>query len=144
MICCAYTCPKCVYFCFFVLFPLRDSSGEKTVSLLYEEVDEAEVEIIHVPSPALEERKADAYRYPRTGQRRHPRRQTAFRATRLNLLTLGCLGSKNPQATLKLAEIKTDHQGRVSRALTTCRSFLFDVVVAAHSSHWPRLRVCRL
>lgn len=35
--------------------------------LLYEEVDETEVEIIHVPSPALEERKADAYRYPRTG-----------------------------------------------------------------------------
>jgi hypothetical protein len=26
--------------------------------LLYEEVDESEVEIIHVPSPALEERKA--------------------------------------------------------------------------------------
>uniref|UniRef100_A0A3Q3AXW5 dipeptidyl-peptidase IV n=1 Tax=Kryptolebias marmoratus TaxID=37003 RepID=A0A3Q3AXW5_KRYMA len=52
------------------------------------EVDETEVEIIHVPSPALEERKADAYRYPRTG-------------------------SKNPQATLKIAEIKTDHQGRI-------------------------------
>ncbi|XP_019751885.1 dipeptidyl peptidase 9 isoform X4 [Hippocampus comes] len=66
----------------------EDSSGGKTVCLLYEEVDEAEVEIIHVPSPALEERKADAYRYPRTG-------------------------SKNPRATLKLAEIKTDHQGRI-------------------------------
>lgn len=38
--------------------------------LLYEEVDETEVEIIHVPSPALEERKADAYRYPRTGRSR--------------------------------------------------------------------------
>uniref|UniRef100_A0A8C5BCP1 dipeptidyl-peptidase IV n=1 Tax=Gadus morhua TaxID=8049 RepID=A0A8C5BCP1_GADMO len=62
--------------------------GGKTMYLLYEEVDESEVEIIHVPSPALEERKADAYRYPRTG-------------------------SKNPQATLKLAEIKTDHQGRI-------------------------------
>uniref|UniRef100_A0A8C3G2K6 dipeptidyl-peptidase IV n=1 Tax=Cyclopterus lumpus TaxID=8103 RepID=A0A8C3G2K6_CYCLU len=60
----------------------------KTVYLLYEEVDETEVEIIHVPSPALEERKADAYRYPRTG-------------------------SKNPKATLKLAEIKTDQQGRI-------------------------------
>lgn len=35
--------------------------------MLYEEVDESEVEIIHVPSPALEERKADVYRYPRTG-----------------------------------------------------------------------------
>ncbi|XP_055084605.1 dipeptidyl peptidase 9 isoform X3 [Periophthalmus magnuspinnatus] len=67
---------------------VEDSDGGKTVHLLYEEVDETDVEIIHVPSPALEERKADAYRYPRTG-------------------------SKNPQATLKLAEIKTDHQGRI-------------------------------
>uniref|UniRef100_A0A673CAM0 dipeptidyl-peptidase IV n=1 Tax=Sphaeramia orbicularis TaxID=375764 RepID=A0A673CAM0_9TELE len=67
---------------------VEDLNGGKTVYLLYEEVDETEVEIIHVPSPALEERKADAYRYPRTG-------------------------SKNPQATLKLAEIKTDHQGRI-------------------------------
>ena len=45
-----------------------DPNGGKTLYLLYEEVDETEVEIIHVPSPALEERKADAYRYPRTGQ----------------------------------------------------------------------------
>ncbi|CDQ86971.1 unnamed protein product [Oncorhynchus mykiss] len=68
--------------------PLLDSDGGKTLYLLYEEVDETEVEIIHVPSPALEERKADAYRYPRTG-------------------------SKNPQTTLKLAEIKTDIQGKI-------------------------------
>lgn len=47
--------------------PHTDSDGGKTAFLLYEEVDETEVEIIHVPSPALEERKADAYRYPRTG-----------------------------------------------------------------------------
>ncbi|KAK7944465.1 hypothetical protein WMY93_000193 [Mugilogobius chulae] len=67
---------------------VEDVDGGKTVHLLYEEVDETDVEIIHVPSPALEERKADAYRYPRTG-------------------------SKNPQATLKLAEIKTDPQGRI-------------------------------
>uniref|UniRef100_A0A8C7IT61 dipeptidyl-peptidase IV n=1 Tax=Oncorhynchus kisutch TaxID=8019 RepID=A0A8C7IT61_ONCKI len=45
---------------------VEDSDGGKTLHLLYEEVDETEVEIIHVPSPALEERKADAYRYPRT------------------------------------------------------------------------------
>lgn len=44
-----------------------DADGGKTMQLLYEEVDESEVEIIHVPSPALEERKADVYRYPRTG-----------------------------------------------------------------------------
>lgn len=48
--------------------PQTDSDGGKTAFLLYEEVDETEVEIIHVPSPALEERKADAYRYPRTGR----------------------------------------------------------------------------
>lgn len=48
--------------------PLSEPHGGKTVYLLYEEVDETEVEIIHVPSPALEERKADAYRYPRTGR----------------------------------------------------------------------------
>lgn len=47
---------------------LLDSDGGKILHLLYEEVDETEVEIIHVPSPALEERKADAYRYPRTGE----------------------------------------------------------------------------
>uniref|UniRef100_A0A674EIZ0 dipeptidyl-peptidase IV n=1 Tax=Salmo trutta TaxID=8032 RepID=A0A674EIZ0_SALTR len=67
---------------------VEDSDGGKTLYLLYEEVDETEVEIIHVPSPALEERKADAYRYPRTG-------------------------SKNPQTTLKLAQIKTDIQGKI-------------------------------
>lgn len=44
-----------------------ESEGGKTVQILYEEVDEAEVEIIHVPSPALEERKTDVYRYPRAG-----------------------------------------------------------------------------
>uniref|UniRef100_A0A3B3WH94 dipeptidyl-peptidase IV n=1 Tax=Poecilia mexicana TaxID=48701 RepID=A0A3B3WH94_9TELE len=48
-----------------------DPDGGKTLHLLYEEVDETEVEIIHVPSPALEERKADAYRYPRTGKVGH-------------------------------------------------------------------------
>uniref|UniRef100_A0A8C7IPD2 dipeptidyl-peptidase IV n=1 Tax=Oncorhynchus kisutch TaxID=8019 RepID=A0A8C7IPD2_ONCKI len=67
---------------------VEDSDGGKTLHLLYEEVDETEVEIIHVPSPALEERKADAYRYPRTG-------------------------SKNPQTTLKLTEIKTNNQGKI-------------------------------
>uniref|UniRef100_A0AAR2LMH4 dipeptidyl-peptidase IV n=1 Tax=Pygocentrus nattereri TaxID=42514 RepID=A0AAR2LMH4_PYGNA len=63
-------------------------SEGKTLQLLYEEVDESEVEIIHVPSPALEERKADVYRYPRTG-------------------------SKNPQISLKLVEIRTDEDGEI-------------------------------
>lgn len=47
--------------------PLPGPEGHKTLRILYEEVDESEVEIIHVPSPALEERKTDSYRYPRTG-----------------------------------------------------------------------------
>ena len=50
---------------------VSEPDGGKTMYLLYEEVDESEVEIIHVPSPALEERKADAYRYPRTGPLTH-------------------------------------------------------------------------
>ncbi|CAB1324529.1 unnamed protein product [Coregonus sp. 'balchen'] len=45
----------------------EDPDGGKTLQLLYEQVDESEVELIHVPSPALEERKADVYRYPRIG-----------------------------------------------------------------------------
>ena len=48
--------------------PLPGSEGHKTLRILYEEVDESEVEVIHVPSPALEERKTDSYRYPRTGE----------------------------------------------------------------------------
>lgn len=44
-----------------------ESDGGKTLQILYEEVDESGVEIIHVPSPALEERKTDVYRYPRAG-----------------------------------------------------------------------------
>lgn len=49
-------------------YPFPGSDGGKTLRILYEEVDESEVEIIHVPSPALEERKTDSYRYPRTGE----------------------------------------------------------------------------
>uniref|UniRef100_A0A8C6PVH3 dipeptidyl-peptidase IV n=1 Tax=Nothobranchius furzeri TaxID=105023 RepID=A0A8C6PVH3_NOTFU len=63
-------------------------TGDFSVRILYEEVDESEVEIIHVPSPALEERKTDVYRYPRAG-------------------------SKNPDITLKIAEIRTDSQGNI-------------------------------
>lgn len=102
--------------------------------LLYEEVDETEVEIIHVPSPALEERKADAYRYPRTGWFKSilhssslPKMLLLYWVKKtmasptphfLSVFT----GSRNPQATLKLVEIKTDYQGRVclSRLLPVC------------------------
>ena len=57
--------------------------------LLYEEVDESEVEIIHVPSPALEERKADAYRYPRTGSP-HSCTNTQLHAHRCTLFLCLC------------------------------------------------------
>lgn len=45
-----------------------EPDGGKTLQILYEEVNESEVDIIHVPSPALEERKTDVYRYPRAGK----------------------------------------------------------------------------
>ncbi|XP_048470153.1 dipeptidyl peptidase 9 isoform X1 [Rhincodon typus] len=70
---------------------IEGSDGTKTFYLLYEEVDESDVEIIHVPSPALEERKADTYRYPRTG-------------------------SKNPKITLKLSEFRADSHGTILSA----------------------------
>ncbi|XP_075467504.1 dipeptidyl peptidase 9 [Ascaphus truei] len=65
--------------------------GLRTLRVLYEEVDESDVEVIHVPSPALEERKTDAYRYPRTG-------------------------SKNPKIALKLAEVLTNEEGQIVSA----------------------------
>uniref|UniRef100_A0A8C2X651 dipeptidyl-peptidase IV n=1 Tax=Cyclopterus lumpus TaxID=8103 RepID=A0A8C2X651_CYCLU len=67
----------------------EESDGGKTLQILYEEVDESEVEIIHVPSPALEERKTDVYRYPRAGT------------------------PKNPDINLKIAEIRTDNLGKI-------------------------------
>lgn len=106
-----------------------DADGGKILQLLYEEVDESEVEIIHVPSPALEERKADVYRYPRTGE---PPAHPTWLRINIYCTASACLakccaqirtfvcslppysGSKNPQITLKLAEIRTDHLGRVS------------------------------
>ncbi|CAN9500357.1 unnamed protein product [Ophioblennius macclurei] len=65
-----------------------DNDGGKTLQILYEEVDESKVEIIHVPSPALEERRTDIYRYPHAG-------------------------STNPGITLKISEIKTDNLGKI-------------------------------
>lgn len=48
-----------------------EPDGGKTLQILYEEVNESEVDIIHVPSPALEERKTDVYRYPRAGMQNY-------------------------------------------------------------------------
>lgn len=55
-----------------------ESDGGKTLQILYEEVDESEVEIIHVPSPALEERKTDVYRYPRAGTQKNTHKLKKF------------------------------------------------------------------
>nr|XP_057928548.1 dipeptidyl peptidase 9-like isoform X1 [Doryrhamphus excisus] len=66
----------------------HESDGGKAIQILYEEVDESEVDVIHVPSPALEECNTDVYRYPRAG-------------------------SKNPAITLKLLQIKTDSLGKI-------------------------------
>lgn len=58
---------SCLLFWLFLIG--LEADGGKTLQILYEEVDESEVEIIHVPSPALEERKTDVYRYPHAGIR---------------------------------------------------------------------------
>ncbi|XP_048197894.1 dipeptidyl peptidase 9 isoform X2 [Perognathus longimembris pacificus] len=93
------------------------SEGLKTLRILYEEVDESEVEVIHVPSPALEERKTDSYRYPRTG-------------------------SKNPKIALKLAEFQTDNQGKIVAAqekeLVQPFSSLFPTVEYIARAGWTR------
>uniref|UniRef100_G3T355 dipeptidyl-peptidase IV n=1 Tax=Loxodonta africana TaxID=9785 RepID=G3T355_LOXAF len=93
------------------------SEGLKTLRILYEEVDESEVEIIHVPSPALEERKTDSYRYPRTGD-------------------------KNPKIALKLAEFQTDSQGKIvstqEKELVQPFSSLFPKVEYIARAGWTR------
>lgn len=58
-----------------VSLSVSESDGGKTLQILYEEVDESEVEIIHVPSPALEERKTDIYRYPRAGTKKRRKKK---------------------------------------------------------------------
>ncbi|KAM8794922.1 dipeptidyl peptidase 9 isoform 2-T2 [Eudromia elegans] len=93
------------------------SEDLKTLRILYEEVDESEVEIIHVPSPALEERKTDSYRYPRTG-------------------------SKNPKITLKLAEFRTDSKGKIvyaqDKELVQPFAALFPTVEYIARAGWTR------
>ncbi|XP_078189546.1 dipeptidyl peptidase 8 isoform X16 [Callithrix jacchus] len=63
-------------------------SGGKILRILYEENDESEVEIIHVTSPMLETRRADSFRYPKTG-------------------------TANPKVTFKMSEIMIDAAGRI-------------------------------
>uniref|UniRef100_A0A2K5IDA0 Dipeptidyl peptidase 8 n=1 Tax=Colobus angolensis palliatus TaxID=336983 RepID=A0A2K5IDA0_COLAP len=63
-------------------------SGGKILRILYEENDESEVEIIHVTSPMLETRRADSFRYPKTG-------------------------TANPKVTFKMSEIMIDAEGRI-------------------------------
>nr|XP_004464282.3 dipeptidyl peptidase 9 isoform X3 [Dasypus novemcinctus] len=91
--------------------------GLRTLRLLYEEVDESEVEVVHVPSPALEDRKTDSYRYPRTG-------------------------SKNPKIALKLAEFQADSQGKIvstfEKELVQPFSSLFPKVEYIARAGWTR------
>ncbi|XP_038595975.1 dipeptidyl peptidase 9 isoform X3 [Tachyglossus aculeatus] len=93
------------------------TEGHRTLRILYEEVDESEVEIIHVPSPALEERKTDSYRYPRTG-------------------------SKNPRISLKLAEFQADSQGKImgvqDKELVQPFTTLFPTVEYIARAGWTR------
>lgn len=53
------------------LISFQAPSGSKILRILYEENDESEVEIIHVTSPLLETRRADSFRYPKTGTMFH-------------------------------------------------------------------------
>lgn len=66
----------------------RTPSGGKILRILYEENDESEVEIIHVTSPMLETRRADSFRYPKTG-------------------------TANPKVTFKMSEILVDAEGGI-------------------------------
>ncbi|XP_075878794.1 dipeptidyl peptidase 9-like isoform X2 [Nelusetta ayraudi] len=95
----------------------EEPDGGKTLQILYEEVNESEVDIIHVPSPALEERKTDVYRYPRAG-------------------------SKNPDITLKIAEIRTDSHGKVigtkEKELPVAFTSMFPNVEYITRAGWTR------
>ena len=42
-------------------------SGEKVFRILYEEVDESDVDILHIVSPQTEGATCDQYRYPKAG-----------------------------------------------------------------------------
>ncbi|XP_008332047.1 dipeptidyl peptidase 9-like isoform X2 [Cynoglossus semilaevis] len=95
----------------------KESDGGKTLQILYEEVDESEVDIVHVSSPALEECKTDVYRYPRAG-------------------------SKNPDITVKLLEIRTDHLGKImstqEKELSVPFSRLFPGVEYITRAGWTK------
>uniref|UniRef100_UPI00358EF5A4 dipeptidyl peptidase 9 isoform X3 n=1 Tax=Myxine glutinosa TaxID=7769 RepID=UPI00358EF5A4 len=67
----------------------QDSAGNKIIRILYEEVDESNVEVIHIPAPALEERKSDSFRYPRAG-------------------------TKNVTVTLRMSEFKSNVDGTIT------------------------------
>ena len=53
------------YFCFWSGY---FTDRENVYSILYEEVDESEVEILNIVSATNDEKGVDEYRYPRAGQ----------------------------------------------------------------------------
>ncbi|XP_078667472.1 dipeptidyl peptidase 9-like isoform X1 [Branchiostoma floridae x Branchiostoma belcheri] len=66
----------------------QNSDGSRTYRLMYEEVDESEVEILHIVSSTNNERGVDHFRYPRAG-------------------------TANATSTLKMLEITVDSSGKI-------------------------------
>lgn len=64
-------------------------TGDKTYSILYEEVDESCVEILHTFAPTTDSKQMDMYRYPRAG-------------------------TDNAESTLKIVEFAVNSEGQIS------------------------------
>ncbi|XP_070537358.1 dipeptidyl peptidase 9-like isoform X2 [Ptychodera flava] len=82
-----------------------DQDGSQTLRMLYEEVDESDVEILHITSPSGADKDVDEYRYPRAG-------------------------TANAECTLKLLEITIEADGKFGAVVDKCLpeplSNLFD------------------
>ncbi|KAI8503314.1 dipeptidylpeptidase [Branchiostoma belcheri] len=70
----------------------QNSDGSRTYRLMYEEVDESEVEILHIVSSTNNERGVDHFRYPRAG-------------------------TANATSTLKMLEITVDSSGKIKETV---------------------------
>ncbi|XP_069481214.1 dipeptidyl peptidase 8 [Ambystoma mexicanum] len=91
--------------------------GGRVLRILYEESDESEVEIIDVTSPMLETRRADSFRYPKTG-------------------------TTNAKGVFKMSEMTVDAAGRVmavvDKELVQPFEVLFDGVEYIVRAGWTR------
>nr|XP_006824516.1 PREDICTED: dipeptidyl peptidase 9 [Saccoglossus kowalevskii] len=70
----------------------NNSDGSQTIQILYEEVDESGVEILHISSPASGDKDVDEYRYPRAG-------------------------TANADCLLKLIEVKIEQNGKIGTVI---------------------------